>query len=396
MREDNTRHKCSACGTSPINHKLLLIGNFLNEVTDQFDTKIFNLSSTNRRRNFASLVEKILFTGMSYIGIVRFNFDVEKALTGRSKLIWEEAIRRDIHMSQVVIFGKPIELYKAKINNKVFYFESLPIPPWMNQGGYRWLDDKFILFNMLNENSISVPKTKKTYLWKFAKGSFHELCKPVIIKPRHGSRGRHTTTNINTEEELKNAFNLAKEITPSVVIQEHLHGSIYRATVINGELVGFFRGDPPQITGDGKKTIREHIENKNANRHEKLSEILINEDLLNFIKRQGQTIETVPPLGTTINLSAKTGRMYGSYTKEMLPEIHPRIHKIFQKAGKIVEAPVAGFDLIMEDPTKDPDTQRWGIIECNSLPFIDLHYFAMEGPKINLAKNVWDLWNIKT
>ena len=60
-----------------------------------------------------------------------------------------------------------------------------------------------------------------------------------------------------------------------------------------------------------------------------------------------------------------------------------------------MRAPVVGFDLIMEDPTEDPETQRIGIIECNSLPFIDLHYFALEGPVINLAENVWDLWNTK-
>jgi cyanophycin synthetase len=87
--------------------------------------------------------------------------------------------------------------------------------------------------------------------------------------------------------------------------------------------------------------------------------------------------------------------MYGSYTKEMLDEVHPQIHQVFQKAIGIVQAPVAGFDLIIEDPTKDPSHQKWGIIECNSLPFIDLHYFALEGPQINLAKNVWDLWKDK-
>ena len=76
----------------------------------------------------------------------------------------------------------------------------------------------------------------------------------------------------------------------------------------------------------------------------------------------------------------------------MLPEVHPKMYEIFRKAGELVEAPVVGFDLIIEDPTQDPDTQKWGIIECNSMPFIDLHYFALEGQPVDLAGRVWDLW----
>lgn len=178
-----------------------------------------------------------------------------------------------------------------------------------------------------------------------------------------------------------------------MVAQEHLFGSVYRATVINNELVGFFRADPPRVTGDGKSTIAELIKIKNKNHHELLSDIEINQELLDFIKRQNHTLETILPSDTTIDLIAKTGRMYGGYTKEMLPEVHPKMHQIFKKAGEVVSAPVLGFDLIIEDPTADPDLQRWGIIECNSLPFIDLHYFSLEGEHINLAKNVWDLWD---
>jgi cyanophycin synthetase len=82
----------------------------------------------------------------------------------------------------------------------------------------------------------------------------------------------------------------------------------------------------------------------------------------------------------------------GGYTREMLQEIHPKFHQIFAKAGELVRAPVVGFDLITTDPSADPDTIRWGIIECNSLPFIDLHYYALEGSPNDLAPKVWDLW----
>lgn len=389
-----TDRKCSACGTSPVNHKFLFISNLVEEFIREIGEKNFNLKLLDSWRWPASFVEKTLFEFFSFIGIIHYNRSPEKAYTDRSKLVWQEAEKRGILMEQAIIWKKHSDFYRAKINGKIFYFQSIPIPPKISQRGYKWLDDKFILFKKLSKNKIPVPAAKKVFTWNRARRVFEKLQKPLIIKPKYGSRGRHTTTNINTQEELKKAFHLARQITPWMIIQEHILGSVYRATVINNELVGFFRADPPQITGDGSKKIRELIFEKNNTRHERLSEILINDDLVNFLERQGYTLERVPLKGITVDLSAKTGRMYGGYTKEMLGEIHPKIHSIFKKAGEIVEAPVVGFDLIIKDPTADPDTQHWGIIECNSLPFIDLHYFALEGPTINLAKNIWDLWDM--
>ncbi len=343
----------------------------------------------------ADWVEKMLFTLMSYVGMVRFGSDTEKAVTGRSKLIWEEAVRRGVPMEQVVIWGKPIEMYRAKINGEWTFFQSLPIPQSLHQSGYRWLDDKFILAEKLEQVGIAVPKSRRVLTISDALKGYKDLSKPIIVKPQNGSRGRHTTTNIHTKEELKKAVLLGREITLWMVMQEHLFGSVYRATVINNKLVGFFRADAPEVVGDGVHTVRELIELKNKSHHERLSDITINDDLITFIKRSGYTLDSIIPSGVKVHLSAKTGRMYGGYTEEMLPKVHPKMHEIFKKAGEVVQAPVVGFDLIIENPLKDPDTQRWGIIECNSLPFIDLHYMALEGEPINLAKNVWDLWEVK-
>lgn len=395
MAHSNVKKVCSACGTSAVNHRLILTLGILEDTLGRIGDKLFNFTSKKNWQGVATFVEKMLYALFTLVGIVRFNEDIEKALTGRSKLIWEEAKRRSIKMEQVVILGKHIEFYRAKINGKKFYFSSLPIPSWMPQEGYKWLDDKFILFEKLSSAGIAVPKAKKVLTLSSAINAFNLLRKPVILKPKNGSRGRHTTTNINTENDMRKAFALGREIAVSMVVQEHLKGSVCRATVVNNELVGFFRADLLHVKGDGHKSIKELIMEKNKNRLKEVSEILINEDIENFIERQGYKLDDVLSQGVIVNLSAKTGRMYGGYTEEMLPNVHPKMHDIFRKAGKIVGVPVAGFDLIIEDPTKDPDTQHWGIIECNSLPFIDLHNFALEGPRIDLAKNIWDLWNIK-
>jgi len=57
-----------------------------------------------------------------------------------------------------------------------------------------------------------------------------------------------------------------------------------------------------------------------------------------------------------------------------------------------------GADFIIEDITKswkEParagGEQHCGIIECNSLPFIDLHHYPLFGRPNNIAGKLWDL-----
>jgi len=326
------------------------------------------------------------------IGIAKYSTDITRVASGRSELIWLEANKRGIRMEQIVMFGKPLEQYRAKINSRWVYFQSIPIPPWLPQSGYAWIDDKFLLTEKLNEVGVRAPRAKKTTTLKQTEQAFETLQKPVIIKPCSGSRGRHTTTNIKTLDELHEAHMIGKQIAHTLVVEEHLFGSVYRATVINNELVGFFRTSPPNVTGDGEHTIQELIEVKNKTKPEGISDVVINDDVRSFISRKQYTLDSILPKNETIDLTAKTGRFCGGYTKEMFPEIHPKWHEIFQKAGETVRASIVGFDLIAEDPTKNPDEQIWGVIECNSMPYIDLHYFAYEGTPIDLSKNIWDLW----
>ncbi len=359
---------------------------------------LFGWIPVSREGALSNGVIRGLVGSFRLVGLARFSTDKEKSISGRSRLMWDEAELRGIEMQQIVMFGKYLEQYRARIGGKWFYFQSIPIPYWLPQKGYDWLDDKFRLASRLSASGIPAPKVAHVTFWFQARRAYARLNKPLIVKPRAGSRGRHTTTNIREMEELRAAYKLGKMIALSLVMEEHLYGSVYRATVIDGKLVGFFRADPPQVTGDGIRTIQELITEKNARKHadpatkDKLGDIEVNDDLHSFVARKGCTLASVIPQGFTRDLSAKTGRLYGGYTREMLPEVHPKMHEIFARAGTVVQASIVGFDLIIPDPKADPDTQSWGVIEANSLPFIDLHYLALEGAPINLAKNIWDLW----
>lgn len=384
--------KCQYCGDSPTNHKLEYIGTILAVHVESRTAKI-----TARAPKFVkNLVDKFpnfFVACLKFFGLAHFENSMDKVASFRSRIVWEEANRRGIQMQQVAVFGKPLELYRAKIKNKWFYFESLPVPPEFMDSEVVW-DDKKILKNYLKDAGVPVPKyaTLSQFHPKNLQSVFANFSGPVIVKPRIGSRGRHTTTNVHSFEEVEKAVKLAHAITPYVMIEEHLSGDICRATLVNGKLAGFYRASAPAVVGDGVHTVQELIEENNRTKPERVQPIEMTPERYEYLARSGMTLESVPKFGERVQLTHRTGRLFGGRTKEMIDELHPSFVPFLEKAGKTVALAVAGFDVVVPDPTADQASQKWGIIECNTLPFIDLHYYALEGKPRNIAGMIWDLW----
>ncbi len=384
--------KCVYCGNNPTNHTLSYIFQTLMVLISPLTRMISYLQN----RYVDRLIEIIatpyvwLFTKLHIWGI---NTDMSKAKTERSLVIWQEAEKRGIKMEQLVIFGKPVEQYRARINGKLHYFESIPVPSSFQGKSYAWMDDKWTLKEFFKKHDIPVAYGASVASHKHLNQIFNHGRPPFITKPRLGSRGRHTTTFLNTKEDLKNGFDIAKKLGCFVIVEEHLHGSVYRGTYVNGEVVGILRGDPPRVKGDGASTIEELISIKNKAKHPEVKDVLITPRLEEFIARQGLNLKSVIEKDRVIDLSEKIGISYGGFAAEEITKTHPKTLEYIKRAGDLLAAPVVGFDFIIPNIEEDPDNQRWGIIEANSLPFINLHHFPLEGEPINVAAKVWDLWD---
>lgn len=390
------KSSCPYCGDAPVSHFFYFIDSIMINTLDIYARKItkhFFIPSFFKK--IADFFPVFLFESFGFLKLVKFSSDINKVKTFRSRVIWEEAKRRGIKMEQVILFGKPLDYYRAYINSKKIYFDSIPIKPEFLDMKKSW-DDKVVLKEEFLKYSIPIPQyidlpflknTDKNILDIFSK-----LQKPIIVKPRTGSRGRHTTTNINNLEQLCEGIKIAKQICSALVVEEHLQGSVCRATLVDGVLAGFYKAETPFVVGDGKKSIQELIIEKNKIRHERISEINISKELRDYISRSGFNVESVLPLNFILPLTHRIGRFFGGTTKEMLDTLHPSFVPILEKATKITGLAVVGFDAIIPDPTKPADSQKWGIIECNTLPFIDLHYYALEGKPKNIAGMIWDMW----
>lgn len=389
---------CKACGNSPVNHHVSYIFNTLNVVFSMLShhlahTKLLEHLDTGARILMEAL--DVFHTRvMAKFGAVRWGTDVAQARTYRSQVVWEEAQRRGIRMEQMFLFGTATDMYRAHVRGAWQYFKSIPLPPEVPQNSYLWVDDKLILKQALAELGIPAPQAVSVTHLAAAKQVFARIGAPVVVKPRCGSRGRHTTTAIETEKDLVAAFKTAQELCHFVSIERYLRGPVCRGTVIGGTLAGFFEAFPPTVVGDGTSSIRALIEKLNASRHERVQAVIITGEHEAQLARQSLTLDSVLPAGTAMPLTHRTGRLFGGTTRELLSTVHPTLRGYLEKAATGLNVPVVGFDVIIPNPEKDPDAQEWGIIEANSLPFIDLHYLPLYGTPSNPAASVWDLWKL--
>ncbi len=385
--------RCSYCGDAQVNHKVFFVENFVSSISDSHMVRVTNYAP-KFLKDFASWIPTFLFKALIVFRLASFSSDIDKASSFRSRVIWDEARKRGIEMDQIILRKKPLDWYRAKIKNKTIYFESIPIQPEFLDFRKDW-DNKILLKKELSKYDIPVPEYALIPLIRFKSLSsiFSKFKTPVIVKPKIGSRARHTITNIKTLEQFKEGVSIARQISAHLVVEENLYGYVCRATVVGGKLAGFYRGQAPFVIGDGNKTIRQLINEKDFLRNDRVEAIRLGDELYNHISKFGFKIDDILPDGFLLTLSHRIGRLFGGTTKEMIDDLHPSFIPILEKAANVVGLSVVGFDCIIPDPTKDQGTQRWGIIECNTLPFIDLHYYALEGKPRNIAGMIWDLWN---
>lgn len=388
---------CSDCGNSPVNHFEHYISNTLAVWTAEVayrDAGVF--ARLYRLADWIfDHVEQLLLRVLALMPFASLSNKVEGAATYRSQVVWEEAVRRGIEMRQVLVFGKATEIYRARIGERDFYFQSLPIPLDKRGRSTAWMDDKHLLKRFFSDHQIPSPISVSVQNAKEARAALATVGGTAVIKPRSGSRGRHTTVFVKDEQSLMRAFESAKKLCTYVSIETHLTGPVSRATVVDGTLAGFFTATAPSVTGDGVSNITELIEKKNSSKKERVENIVLTDEHRRFLARQGYDEVSVPPDGEVVQLTHRTGRLFGGETRELLGSEHPDLRIILEKAARVLGVGIVGFDLIIPDPEKSPSGQRWGIIEANTLPYIDLHYLPLYGMPSNVAAHVWDMWGAR-
>ncbi len=334
------------------------------------------------------------FKTMVYLHLGHWSDAPDIKDTWRTKCFWEEANRRGIKMREFHL-GPIRDIFMAEYKNKIITFDGLPRPGLDESESLKWMDDKGIMKDKFLIEGLPVARGGTAWNKSKALKIFNSISKPVITKPNLGSRSRHTLIHINTPEELIFGFKKAKKLSPIVVVEEELNGYLFRGTLVDKKLIAVIKRDQPKVIGDGVRTVKDLLdeENKRPERSGPIfHQIAIDHEADIELTRQNVTMASILEKGREIFFSQKTSRGCGGTTTDVTNITHPENKEMLEHVGRFLSDPLIGVDFIMEDITKSwREEQHSGIIECNSLPFIDLHHYPLFGKPVNVAGALWDL-----
>lgn len=388
--------QCNECGSGAVFHRIKYIDVGIDGILRSvFSSGFLAPSVLTRVDTLERVFAPRLLQALVAIGIAKKQTEIDSDTELLSQMLWREAEARGISIWEFRLFGLPRSTFVAKfVTGEQIAYSGIPLPP-REVHQVKWIDDKALLKKHFLSLGFPVAKGAVVYSQKEAQQVFSIFEAPVITKPRVGSASRHTTLHITNQEELLKAFNIAKQVSPGVIIEEELVGDVYRATVVDGELAATLRRDPPYVVGDGVRTIQELVNESNkhpARSGPYFSKIKIDDSATNELKWYGHTPKDVLPKGKRVTFHQKVNWSVGGTTADVSDEVHPDNVVLFERVAEVLKAPIVGIDFIIGDISRSWKVQeRCGIIECNSMPFFDNHHLPFEGKPRNVAGAIWDM-----
>lgn len=240
--------------------------------------------------------------------------------------------------------------------------------------------------------------------------------KAAVIKPKSTNFGLGITIFDApfSEEEYRQALDLAFAHDRMVLVEEFVAGKEYRFLVIGDEVVGVLHRVPAHVVGDGLHSVEALVEEKNKHpfRGEgyrtPLEKLKLGQTETMFLNSHGHRPSNIPQAGETVylreNSNISTGGDSIDYT-DVMPE---RYKRLAVQAARAAGAVICGVDMMIAgelvgadanvgelagagvdvDASVDAD---YCIIELNFNPAIHIHGYPYQGENRRAEEHILNL-----
>jgi cyanophycin synthetase len=220
---------------------------------------------------------------------------------------------------------------------------------------------------------------------------------PIVLKPLDGNHGKGASINITNWEDAALGLEYAQKYSRRVIVERFITGFDFRVLVIDNKLVAAAKRVPAHVIGNGKSTIQELIEitNQDPRRgygHENvLTQIDVDRDTLDLLKKSEMTTETVPKSGEIIYLKSTANLSTGGTSVDVTDMMHPENIFLAERISRIIGLDVCGIDIMAENLTQPLKENGGCILEVNAAPGFRMHLAPSEGLPRNVAAPVIDM-----
>lgn len=250
---------------------------------------------------------------------------------------------------------------------------------------------------LLEQAEVPVPKGEIIRRESNLKEATGYVGYPLVIKPISGNHGRGITTNVLNWEDALVAFEVAKKVSSSVIVEKFITGDDYRLLVIDYKLIAVAKRTPAHVVGDGKSTVQELIDevNKDPKRgygHEEvLTMIEVNDLTLGILEDAGKSTESVLEKDEILILKDTANLSTGGTAEDVTDLVHPYNIFMAERIARIVGLDICGIDIMTTDIGQPLPETGGAVLEVNAGPGFRMHLAPADGLPRNVAGHVIDM-----
>ncbi len=234
--------------------------------------------------------------------------------------------------------------------------------------------NKIFTATILSLAGIPVPDHRPANTLDTALAAAHQLGYPVVVKPADLDGGVGVAAGLQSPEELTTAFRSTLEKSRNILVEKHVEGRDYRVTVFQGEVVSAVERVPGGVTGNGRHTVRELVEQLNADplrgtgRLAQLQRLTWDNEAVTLLKQARLEPNSIPESGRFVRLRRAANLATGGVPVGVIDRIHPDNRLLAVRAAGILRLDIAGVDLLMPDISRSWRETGGVVCEVNSQP----------------------------
>jgi cyanophycin synthetase len=234
------------------------------------------------------------------------------------------------------------------------------------------LENKYPISRYLEYDIRSIDKAREF---------LREVSGNFVVKPRSGAGGGGVTTGVNSYKRLKRAsITAAANFSQKLMIEEQVPGESFRLLFLNGEFIDAVKRCRPSVIGDGKRSIRELIDDENHQRRgagpsRSLFELKPDLDCEFYMRDVGTSLTTIPAPREKIIVKNVANENSDRDNFTVRSDIHPDFLRMGKHISSLLGVKLMGIDLMTSDISIPLDQSGGVINEVNIPP--GLHYHEM-------------------
>lgn len=241
--------------------------------------------------------------------------------------------------------------------------------------------NKPLVHKLLREKNLVTPDFLEFDLSTLAQAYEFMAKEPgnYVVKPANGTAGGHgISCKVNSRRRLIQASHRAAIFTTNrkLLIEKECPGKSYRLLYLDGEFIDAIQRESPQITGNGRSSIKQLVAQANQHRlatASALSPLLLDLDAHYTLSDQGLSSAYVPRKSERIKVKTTTNQYGKPENTSVRHQLHPSIIDYGRQASSVMQVCFAGVDMMLEDYLAPLPESGCVINEINTTPGLHHH-----------------------